>query len=187
MNWSTEVTVAMIGLASSILAVIAGASVSLITTHLNKRDQEQRRAEERQRWHADFRLPRQLDTLSTLYADAATLHYLLTTLPLSTEPASARRALYRPAYDAHAKYSQSRALAFIYLNQSGRALTENYGHSARLVISRHVTSPITDIMEDFDPALDDAFYKEGELFKELTEVLEKELAISTYQPSHPRK
>ncbi|HEY0068739.1 MAG TPA: hypothetical protein VGE04_02080 [Chloroflexia bacterium] len=116
---------------STLVAAIIGVAGALLGVALTRFFDLLERRAKHQEWLDEFRLPKQIDALSTLYTDTVRLFAILRELPPSLDVTQEALTEAQSASDA---FNVSTALAYIYLSDEARSLTAVYQHNVAKVI-----------------------------------------------------
>ncbi|MDQ5823628.1 MAG: hypothetical protein M3441_05365 [Chloroflexota bacterium] len=172
----------------SALAGIAGIILGILAQrHFDRQDRQARHQE----WLDEFRLPRQLDTLSTLYADSVHLQAQITGLGV-LKLSNVTREEITEARTAYNQYEKSAALAYIYLSEKGRTASDHYGTSAFILISAASLEQLGHGLPDSEPFLSDEQFKANKqkvtyLHEELVNLLQQELVATNTSATNRKK
>ncbi|MDQ3929757.1 MAG: hypothetical protein M3328_11515 [Chloroflexota bacterium] len=170
---------ALLGIAGTLLGII----VTRFFDWLDRRSKHQQ-------WLDEFRLPKQLDTLSTLYADAVQLHTQLAGIGglfvagVTGEEIDEARAVYD-------NYARSSALAYIYLSKEARHTNDMFKSRSFYLINSLRLDNLSRSLPEPSPFLTDEKFKESknqtnEQYERLVRLLQQEL-VATSTPVTKRK
>jgi hypothetical protein len=172
---------------STLVAAIIGVAGALLGVALTRLFDLLERRAKHQQWLDEFRLPKQIDALSTLYADAVHLQAQLGRKLLLH---GATREELDAAEAARDRFDQSLALAYIYLSTDGRNAADMYRLQAHMHIVPATLNYLAPDRSIPDPdAAYDAF-QQGKshlerYHKELVRLLQQELAATDL--IHPKR
>jgi hypothetical protein len=174
---------------STLVAAIIGVVGALLGVALTRFFDLLERRAKHQQWLDEFRLPKQIDTLSTLYANTVDLEEHISKLPAFVVLYTIARHGPPPTSlplvaSALAQYKKSRSLAFIYLSEAGRNISADYEHHAHQALAR--TELAVDTYDDTSTlpresvdALKEHVREAARLHKALIALLQQQLAATS--------